>query len=832
MVALERITMATNATAGYSGSDLTAAGTAVSHGEVPYLRLDPNGRPIGAPVLEMRIHGVGGAPPEQNLESPSTVLMSGDNSAGFYRAWFPGGHPPDGQPTRLEAYCWGKLNYGAMSRAAWLLLIPFALVNLAHWTLPRTAASRAWHAALPSREAAAPAASEPTPTSRVSRALLRLIGLVLTASFTGTVGYVLVDLIAWQAANRQRLPAWAGLYSGFDPGPRMTISLLAALIVVSPLFILSYRSARANDRWDAGQAPKQSGFELSEPTLWRRNRTLTRQRNCHTAVAAATLLAIGALPTSSANGLRIAIFVWAAAVALVAAVLVVTPWADRIAPGCAVVRHPRLDAAVRIGAYTTVAAVGALAFARLGWRPSSGNPKSNSLPGSFGLQNALVITEYVLAAALLGWMLIQPGRSSGTTFLRGFTGGILALLGVCIATVFGSSVVLTVANVLGKPQTDKVLAADLSKQALILPRCVYAGGAGFFFTIVFAVIAGLGMLIARHRLVKRYLRQGNPFGVALSYSGRTPPVGGTDGAAASLAKTWATSRLTDLAPGAIALIAVGTAVGVLGYLADGFTAQPRLEGFSSLANLGSLAAGALTAALIVYLRSAISSPGKRKLVSVFWDVVTFWPRAAHPLGPQSYPERSVPEVVTRVRRIVGSAVGDESDPALAQQRTEATHAQGAIVEEHSPVLISGYSQGSPIAAAVVAQLSPETTASVALLTLATPLHRLYARAFPVWFGDDQLLRLRASLTVGPVCRWTSLYRRTDYIGGRIGHQDEQLPATAPDVLGSVDQEIFDPPVLWTGANPAPPARHLHSDWFPDPQTRPAAEALAATLTAG
>lgn len=827
MVALERITMATNATAGYSGSDLTAAGTAVSHGEVPYLRLDPSGRPVGAPVLELRIHGVGGAPPEQNLESPSTVMLSGDSSAGFYREWFPGGRPPEVQPTRLEAYCWGKLNYGAMSRAAWLLLIPFAVVNLAHWTLPRTAASRTWHAAQLTGEAAASAGSEPTPTSAFARAMLRLIGLVLTASFTGTVGYVLVDLIAWQAAKQDRLPSWAGLYSGYGPGPRMTISLLAALIIVSPLFILSYRTARANDRWDAGQGPKQPGFELSEPTLWRRNRTLTRQRYCHTAVAAATLLAIGAMPTSSVNGLRIAIFVAAAAVALTAALLVMSRWADRIAPDNAFDQHPHLDRAVRIVAYATVAAVIALALARLGWAPSS--DRSDSLPGSFGLQNALVITEFALAGVLLAWIAVHPRWQSTAQFLRGFTGGILALLGVCIATVFGSSVVLTVANVLGKPQTDQVPDAQLSKQALILPRCVYAGGAGFFFTMVFAVIAGLGMLIARHRLVTLYLRAGNPFGVALTYAGRTPSEGGSDAAAASLAKTWATSRLTDFAPAAIALITVGTAAGVLAYLADGFTAQPRLEGFSSLANLGSLAAGVLTAAFIVYLRSAISSPGKRKLVSVFWDVVTFWPRAAHPLGPQSYPERSVPEVVTRVRRIVGSAVGDESDPALAQQRTEAAWTADAIVEEHSPVLISGYSQGSPIAAAVIAQLSPETIESVALLTLAAPLHRLYARAFPVWFGDDQLLRLRASLTVGPVCRWTSLYRRTDYIGGRIGHQDEQLPATAPDVLGSVDQEIFDPPVLWTGANPAPPARHLHSDWFPDPQTRPAAEALAATL---
>lgn len=829
MVALQRITMATDAAAGYSGSDLTAAGTAVSRNEVPYLRSDASGQSVGAPVLELRIHGVGGAPPEQNLESPSTVLMSGDASAGFYRPWFPGGSPAVGQPTRLEAYCWGKLTYGATSRAAWLLLIPFAVVNLAHWTLPRTAASRAWHTALATREAGIPVPSEPTPTSGFSRALLRLIGLVLTATFTGTVGYVLVDLIAWQAVGAQRLPAWAGLYSGFGPGPRMAIALLACLAVLSPLFILSYRSARANDRWDAGQAAKQMGFELSEPTLWRRNRTLARQRDCHIGIAAATLLGIGAMPTSSVNGLRIAILVLAAAVALAAAVLVMTRWADRISPDDAVGHHARLDAAVRIGAYSTVAAVGTLALSRVGWRPSSDSP--DSLPGSFGLQNSLVLAEFGLAAVLILWIAGHRPWRSGAPFVRGFTGGILPLLGVCIATVFGSSVVITITNLLGKPATDNVPDADLTTQALVLPKCVYAGGAGFGFTMIFALIAGTWMLLKRRRLTKRYLKPGNPFGVALSYAGRTPAEGGSDGAAASVAKTWATSRLTDYGPAAISLITLATTVGVLGYLADGTANEPKLEALTSLANLGSLAAVAITAAFLVYLRSAIASPDKRKLVSTFWDVVTFWPRAAHPLGPPSYPERSVPEVVTRVRRIVGSAVGDETDPALAQERTETSAADGAIVEEHSPVLISGYSQGGPIAAAVVAQLGSDTTGSVALLTLATPLHRLYGRAFPVWFGDDQLLHLRAALTVDPVCRWISLYRRTDYIGGRIGHQDEQPPATPTAVLGSVDQEVFDPPVLWPGTNPAPPPRHLHSDWFPDPQTRPAAESLATTLVA-
>jgi hypothetical protein len=36
-------------------------------------------------------------------------------------------------------------------------------------------------------------------------------------------------------------------------------------------------------------------------------------------------------------------------------------------------------------------------------------------------------------------------------------------------------------------------------------------------------------------------------------------------------------------------------------------------------------------------------------------------------------------------------------------------------------------------------------------------------------------------------------------------------------------------VLWPDGSPSEPPTHRHSDWFPDPQTRPAADALAKTI---
>jgi len=76
-------------------------------------------------------------------------------------------------------------------------------------------------------------------------------------------------------------------------------------------------------------------------------------------------------------------------------------------------------------------------------------------------------------------------------------------------------------------------------------------------------------------------------------------------------------------------------------------------------------------------------------------------------------------------------------------------------------------------------------------------------------------------------RWRNLVRRSDYIGGNAFD-----PELRREDHERIDHLIFDPPVLWDDRDPSPPARHLHSDWFPDPQVRPHADALRLQLEAG
>jgi hypothetical protein len=70
---LDEITLGLGTGAGYAGDELTAAATAARAGEVPMLRgnVDTCQR-----VLELRVHGVGGAPASENLEAPACVQVA------------------------------------------------------------------------------------------------------------------------------------------------------------------------------------------------------------------------------------------------------------------------------------------------------------------------------------------------------------------------------------------------------------------------------------------------------------------------------------------------------------------------------------------------------------------------------------------------------------------------------------------------------------------------------------------------------------------------------------------------------------------------------------
>ena len=128
---------------------------------------------------ELRVHGVSGTPAESMLDRPLLSRVAGDGNAGFYRPRPEYGATTGPGGADLEAYRWGNLTAGAAARAFWLLLLPFTLANVMMWLRPT--ANRFGRA--------------------ITRGLVRIFALSVTATFTLAAVEVALDLIAWQCAT-------------------------------------------------------------------------------------------------------------------------------------------------------------------------------------------------------------------------------------------------------------------------------------------------------------------------------------------------------------------------------------------------------------------------------------------------------------------------------------------------------------------------------------------------------------------------------------------------------------------------------------------------------
>src|SRR5215204_787807 len=120
-------------------------------------------------VVELRVHGVSGTPPVAILGDSAYRQVAGDDSARVFRRTTPVGTLPakDAPPTTrvLEAFHWGRFTSGSGSRALWLLLAPFTMLNLARYAVPFSSED-----------------GGRLVRDRAADAVLRLLGVVLTLS--------------------------------------------------------------------------------------------------------------------------------------------------------------------------------------------------------------------------------------------------------------------------------------------------------------------------------------------------------------------------------------------------------------------------------------------------------------------------------------------------------------------------------------------------------------------------------------------------------------------------------------------------------------------------
>jgi pimeloyl-ACP methyl ester carboxylesterase len=209
--------------------------------------------------------------------------------------------------------------------------------------------------------------------------------------------------------------------------------------------------------------------------------------------------------------------------------------------------------------------------------------------------------------------------------------------------------------------------------------------------------------------------------------------------------------VTAIAGLALLAVVVMAALGVW-YLSDrgGYESLP---GYSPTITRASVFITlSLVTGLVLLAVQAYRDRQLRRVVAVLWDVITFWPRANHPLTPPCYAERTVPELLDRLKVLLADA--------------------------DTRVLIAAHSQGTVIAAATLLQHDDDNRNRVALLTFGSPLRRLYARNFPAYFGTDALPRLRQRQRR----RWINLWALTDPIGSWVNDMgDRSLQAALTDV---------------------------------------------------
>jgi hypothetical protein len=664
----------------------------------------------------------------------------------------------------------------------------------------------------------------------------------------------MVSTVAWQAAGRAgMLPNWMGWYGRWTAGWRVALAMVAVAGVVEGLRRLSVATGRKYEaRTTKAQQKLNERWPLTQPGFWKGEVLVSRQRALHSAAALSALAVIGAMSAGRPAGARWAAIVLAVVVLAAAAVSASAPLAERHTVTLVNGGDPPRPGGGRWCQWVQGAALAAFATSAIvtGVTDTTGGPQRATLPGLTTFAGVLLALQAVLLIALTSTVAVlalrvRPNRddrsgSQDLPYLGGMLGAVFAALGVLLGGMLTAVVTLGVTRLLGTPLPSGFRFGAMSANAIDVPWPIYAFGAepiGLLGgALVAAAILWRGYL--RHRRAFEAAGQGNPSMVAAAYRAQEQRsardnVGG-DGAPyrknrRAIASAWAVGLLAEDAPAALACVVVGgavvvTAAAVGAAMLAGSSSHPSLlaAGLQGVASFIALLGALLTGWFVARLRRVYGNLTSRRNIGMLWDVFTFWPRAVHPLAPPCYAERAVPELVDRIRLLTGFAGRDPDDAVRLRAEAELADLRRTreLTVPPGQVLLTGYSQGSVIAAAAIAQLPPEVREHMALLTLACPARRLHGRAFPAFFGPQQLGALGDLLDAGPGQagggRWKNLRRRSDYYGSWIFAEPEPR-LSDDDLITRVDQPCWDPVVLVPDADPTPPPIHRHASWWQDPR---------------
>ena len=798
-------------------------------------------RPDGRGVFELRVHGVSGTPPEELLARPLVDRVAGDAIAGFYVPHlfaertdsYPVGVPdPEVPGPPMEGYVWGGLTSGAPSRAFWLLLLPFTLINVAPRLRPadpdgaqtRGARSRVWLLWL----------------------CCRLLAFTLTAVFVAAFAGIGDDLIGWQCGGgrygscAKATPGWLFRMITDQTTPhRLAIGTLVPLLGVFALWFVSKRSATryeavnsplhdllpAEPGSDDGDPVEASEVGLRSRWMWDNDRPVRRLRTAHVQLALAAALWFASAPMKPA-------WRWgdaAVVAAIVAYVLVGIASPSFVGHGDSKAWQRASNAAWVV---VFVAFAASLAWLIFCDHPLDGRYRGTSLPryadtilnllfAELGVLLVLVVTVWLSSRrAAAQPSLGEPGPKAG---LLGQGTAVLAVMGIFLAAVFTSGVYLYSAAWLhtGSLKPGFAEISRISHGTFTVPEAILDASFAYALSVAVLGLTVVGVLLFVVVSLHRISSMPHPMvrgAFESDYPGRT-----RDGRGKTILTAMWFGRVVDLVAAILgrlmfvgAVLTYVVAIMLLAehwfgagaaarWLLDRNGGKGRFFSQDSLQGTGAYLVVFSLLLLIAMGAAAFRVGSTRRSVGILWDLASFWPRLGHPLAAPCYAERTVPDLAQRMRWHVG----------------EGRH-----------VVLAAHSQGSVIGTAAILQLrtrdefgdeSP-VLPHVGYLTFGCVLRRLYGRYFPAYFGPRTLGDLHTSLLRDDGDqRWRNLWRYTDYLGGPILSGPPPLVAPAwdpsqPDPVGPgglrLDLHLIDPPYDRAPGDPTfpPPLRHS-SYWY-------------------
>jgi hypothetical protein len=774
-----------------------------------------------AGVVEIRVHGVSGTPPQDVLCSTWAAQVAGDASAPIFQPadqfgrTIPGTdlpHVGGSVPRQVEAYHWGEMTSGGWSKAIWALLAPFALVNVAHWMLPAGARKGIMHDLI-----------------GIIEALLRLAGLLLTALFMTQAAILVMDVVVGQCPAEPG-KCLSSAHLGWLWAHQRLLSIAGALVLVAVLGVINHISViKWALRGRKAKARRGDGDVLADDDSFYdgdADAPMLRATHLTAGLSVVVVLILGGTHRPSGWWLP----VWAVAgVLLLAAVAAVLFFLRH--PRDAMPDKPVPKSAARVGpalalALLTVTAVwGPTASAAQAKRDSTHMPLP--LPGSDDVVGlAMIALDCVVAlivAALVPVVISKWGsrRDTPTAFRPFALGGFAApvtILGGLLGAGLGAGYTYIAASCLGG-KCSAVFSQSYGANSPFQLPASYESLSELWAVSGIVVVAGAVVLVlafltsaarsAKNVLVPSYLRPagivqgspsgaGQPFKVALSWqlprwrvlSARILTAMSAVIAIAALLcleAQWARTKTPLLRP--------------LRFLLDrGFLARPASALSLTahrpfLAAVGAYVVTVITLAFLLRVYNAARRPDSARALGILWDLASYWPRAAHPFVPPCYAQRAVPDLVERAHR---------------------------YIEEGHTVVLSAHSQGSLITLAAALRMKacyPDSCKYLGLVMAGSQLQWAYPRAFPAVVDLHAYQRVLGDLKG----RWYVLVRGTDPLGGpvlswNLNENDGKLTACELTKVGTPGEEgpqAADPhgPGLWIAG---------HDWWISDPM--PAASA--------